>query len=116
MTAAKYDLEIDQGSSFSTSITVNENNSPKNLTGFGARAQMRPSIDSPDNLKTDFTFDLTSASTGIIIMKLSHTASTALTAGVYFYDLEIFEGDSGSETSVTRLMQGKVTINPEVTR
>lgn len=116
MTAAKYDLEIDQGSSFSTAITVNEGGSTKNLQGFGARASMRPSIDSPDSQKTDFTFDLASAGLGVIIMKLSHTVSSALTAGVYFYDLEIFEGDAGSETSVTRLMQGKVTINPEVTR
>jgi hypothetical protein len=116
MTAAKYDLEIDQGSSFSTAVTVRESGNPKNLNGFGARASMRPSIDSPDSQKTDFTFDLTSASSGVVIMKLSHTVSSALTAGVYFYDLEIFEGDAGSETSVTRLMQGKVTINPEVTR
>lgn len=116
MTAAKYDLEIDQGSSFSTAITVREGGNPKNLSGFSARAQMRPSIDSPDNLKTDFTFDLASASSGVVIMKLSHTVSEQLNAGVYFYDLEIFEGDAGSETSVTRLMQGKVTVNPEVTR
>jgi hypothetical protein len=116
MTAAKYDLEIDQGSSFSTAITVRESGSPKSLVGFNARAQMRPSIDSPDNLKTDFTFDLTNGSQGVIVMKLSHTVSEQLTAGIYFYDLEIFEGDVGSETSVTRLMQGKVTVNPEVTR
>lgn len=113
MTAAKYDLEIDQGSSFSIAITVRENDAIKSLDGFTARAQMRPSIDSPDSQKTDFTFDTSNFNNGIIIMKLAHTVSTDLTAGVYFYDLEIVSTDS---TSVTRLMQGKVTIHPEVTR
>ena len=113
MTAAKYDLEIDQGSSFSTAITVRENNIIKSLDGFVARAQLRPSIDSPDSQKTDFTFDTSNFSNGVIIMKLAHTVTELLTAGVYFYDLEIASTDGAS---VTRLMQGKVTINPEVTR
>lgn len=116
MTAAKHDLKVDQGSSFSIAITVQEDGSAKDLSAFTPRASMRPSIDSPDTQKTDFTFDTTNASTGVILMKLSHSVSTAMTDGVYFYDLEIFEGTAPNETSVTRLMQGKVTINPQVTR
>lgn len=116
MTAAKYDIEIDQGSSFALSITVSENNSPKNLNGFDARAHLRPAFDSPDTDKTDFTFDLTSKESGIIIMKLEHTASSAIIAGNYVYDLEIFTGTAPNETSVTRIMQGKAVVNPEVTK
>lgn len=113
MTAAKYDLEIDQGSSFSTAITVREDDAIKNLSGFAPRAQLRPSIDSADAEKTDFSFDISNLATGVIIMKLSHTVTENLKAGVYFYDLEIAANDG---TTVTRLMQGKITVNPEVTR
>ena len=36
-----------------------------------------------------------------------------MTAGVYFYDLEIF---TSGDNIVKRLIEGKVTLNQEVTR
>ena len=41
MTAANYNLTIDQGSDFAIQLTLSEDNSAKNLTGYEARAQMR---------------------------------------------------------------------------
>lgn len=116
MSAAKYDLEIDQGSSFSIAITVSDENGARNLGSFAPRAQMRPAVDSPDADKVDFTFDQTGMASGIIVMQLAHDVSAAMQAGAYVYDLEIFTGSAGNETSVTRLMQGNVTVNPEVTK
>ena len=116
MTAAKYDINIDQGSTFSVAITVSENGVAKNLSAFSARASMRPAVDSPDSQKTDFTFDNTNMSSGIITMQLAHGVSSEMSAGIYVYDIEIFQGTAPNETSVQRLLQGKVTINPEVTR
>ena len=46
-------------------------------------------------------------------MELPATTSTAMTAGVYFYDLEIH---TANDAIVKRLIEGKVTINQEVTR
>ena len=46
-------------------------------------------------------------------MELPATTSSAMAAGVYFYDLEIH---TGSDAIVKRLIEGKVTINQEVTR
>lgn len=116
MTAAKYDINIDQGSDFSIGITVSDSNGVRNLSNFSARASMRPSASSPDSDATDFSFDLTNRANGIIIMQLTHTVSRDMTAGTYLYDLEIFQGSAPNEESVTRLMQGKVVINPEVTK
>ncbi len=117
MTAAKYDLEIDQGSSFSIAVTVSDENGARNLGSLYPRAQMRPALDHHDADKVDFTFDVTSMASGIIIMQLAHDVSAAMRAGAYVYDLEIYTGgDNGNETSVTRLMQGNVTVNPEVTK
>lgn len=116
MPAAKYDLEIDQGSSFALAITVSEGGLPRNLTNYNARASMRPTINSPDTDVINFSFNLTNKSNGVIVMELAHTASTAMTPGTYVYDLEIYQGNEGQETEVTRLMQGKVKLSAEVTR
>jgi len=116
MSAAKYDLQIDQGSSFSIAVTVSDESGARNLGAYTPRAQMRPAVDSPDTDKVDFTFDLSSMASGIVVMQLAHDVSSGMQAGAYVYDLEIFTGSSGEETSVTRLMQGNVTITPEVTK
>lgn len=116
MSAAKYDLQIDQGSSFSIAVTVSDESGARNLGAYTPRAQMRPAVDSPDTDKVDFTFDLSSMASGIVVMQLAHDVSSSMQAGAYVYDLEIFTGLSGDETSVTRLMQGNVTITPEVTK
>ena len=42
MSAARYDLVIDQGSDFAVEFTVAEASVVKNLTGYSARAQLRP--------------------------------------------------------------------------
>jgi hypothetical protein len=55
----------------------------------------------------------TPATDGIVKMELPATTSSAMTAGVYFYDLEIH---TASDATVKRLIEGKVTINQEVTR
>ena len=46
-------------------------------------------------------------------MELSASTTTSMTAGRYVYDLEIH---TASDAIVKRLIEGSVTINPEVTR
>jgi hypothetical protein len=46
-------------------------------------------------------------------MELSAATSAGLAAGRYVYDLEIH---TSGDAIVKRLIQGSVTINPEVTR
>ena len=56
---------------------------------------------------------LTPATQGIVKMQLGNAASSAISAGRYFYDLEIH---TNADAVVRRLIQGEVTLNPEVTR
>ena len=57
---------------------------------------------------------LTPVADGKVKMELtSFSVSSAMEAGMYFYDLEIH---TGSDAIVKRLLEGKVTINQEVTR
>ena len=113
MSAANHDLVIYQGSTFVIDLTIKESGTLKNLTGFSARAQMRSSK-SDSAVAASFTCSITSPPTsGVVKMELPATTSSAMTAGVYFYDLEIH---TANDAIVKRLIEGKVTIYQEVTR
>ena len=112
MTAARYDLVIDQGSDFAIEFTVNESGSAKNLTGYTARAQLRPTKSS-STLTATFTCSIPTPTNGKISMILSNATTAGLAAGRFFYDLEIF---TASDTLVQRLLFGEVTVTQEVTR
>ena len=112
MTAAAYNLTIDQGSDFAIQLTLSEGGAAKNLTGYSGRAQMRVK-------KTDavaaatFTVDVFNAEAGIVKMTMSNATTTNVAPGLYFYDLELYTALDGV---VTRLLEGQVTVTAEVTR
>jgi hypothetical protein len=117
MTAGIYDTTIEQGATFSISVTWKDSNStPINLTGYTARSQFRKTYEA-----TTTVLDLTTANSGIslggtagtITLTASATTTAALTApsnGVW--DLELVSGGG----TVTRLLQGAYVVTPEATR
>ena len=89
MTAAVYNLVIDQGSDFAIDLLIKEIGVVKDLSGYSARAQMRPTRTS-DTVAGTFTCTVLSPATeGKVKMQLSNAVSSAMTAGRYYYDLEI---------------------------
>ena len=112
MAAGTYNLQIDQGSDYASTLTITESGVAKDLTGYSARAQMRPTKSS-STLSATFTCTVTDASGGVLKMELSNSITKNLAAGVYYYDLEIY---TAADASVTRLLEGQVTVDPEVTR
>lgn len=107
--AATVNLFLDQGSSFSSTITVKgTTGNPLDLTGYTAYAQMRKSYYS--STAYDFTVSVT-GSTGQISLAMSATATAALSPGRYVYDVEIH-----NESEVTRIVEGIVEVDPEVTK
>ena len=111
MAAGTYNFIVEQGATFNRILTVKENNSAMNLTGYSVASKMRSTHDSSTVVGT-FTCTISNASGGEITMSMTSSTSSAIEEGIYVYDLEI---TSGSGT-VTRLLQGEVTVNPEVTR
>lgn len=118
MPAGLYDIVCEQGATFTRPITWKDaTGDPVNLTGFSARMQVRPSTGS-----ATVVLDLTSSNGGIVFgtprssgyfeITVSATNTAALTPGTYVYDLELVAGSN----IVTRLLEGKFTIKPEVTR
>jgi len=82
-----------------------------NLTGYTPRMQVRETHDSTSILLT-VTCSVANASGGIIRLQATATTTASIEEGIYVYDLEI-ESSTGV---VTRLLQGNVTVTPEVTR
>lgn len=112
MAAGTYNLVIDQGSDFAITLTLSEDGSAKDLTNYSARAQLR-SKKTASSVAASFTCTVTDAAAGKIKMELGNSVTAALTAGIYYYDLEIY---TSNDANVTRLLEGQATVTQEVTR
>ena len=89
MSAAKYDLTIDQGSDFKITLNVKEDGVNKDLTGWSARGQLRQTLEA--DVAEQFNFGSSPYdATGNIVATISSADAVNLTAGQYFYDIEIF--------------------------
>jgi hypothetical protein len=107
--AQKVNIVIDQGTTFNTSFTFTDDvDNPIDFTSYTAASQMRKSYSS--STSQSFTVGLTS--TGIITLGMSANTTSAITAGRYLYDLEVTD-ISGVKS---RLVEGIVTVTPEITR
>lgn len=110
--AAVSNLTIDQGTTYSVTIGVtNDTGSARNLTGYTGRAMMKRSYFSSSN--TTFTVTISNPADGEIVLSLTDTQTSALKAGRYVYDVEIVQTSTGS---VERVVEGIVTVYPEVTK
>ena len=126
MAAGRYSFVIEEGAT--TNIQINwtdESGSAIDLTGYHARMQIRPSVQSDvvylslsSSLESDgtginlsgsnFTTPLQSGSMAIYI---SADVTTQLDFNEAFYDLELVR-----QNTVTRLLEGKVKLSRNVTR
>ena len=112
--ADTYDIQIDAGATFRLQVQhLDDDDVAVNLTGYSARMHVREDVTSDDTV-----IELTSSS-GITITAETGTLDIVIAASVtkdlvgpYVYDLEI---ESGAGV-VDRLLQGSITISPEVTR
>jgi hypothetical protein len=105
------EIQIESGATFFTEVTVNDaNGSPKDLTNYTVRSQLRKSYYSTTAI--DFQINVSDPMNGIIEMSLSPQVTSNIRAGRYVYDVEI-EDD---EDTVTRIFEGIVTVLPNVTR
>jgi len=129
MAAGRYLLTIEQGSTTDLLLEWKDSNGePVDLSGYTARMQIRPSVDSSTkylditsatasdgtglNLTPQsgsFTLPRTSGSIGLFISAAS-SSNLNFTEGVYDIELQSNGG------IVTRLLEGLVKLSKEVTR
>ena len=126
MAAGKYSFTVEQGSTTSFQVVYKDaNGTPVDLSGYHARMQIRETKDSAtvicrlsSSLDADGTglnlsgsagnLPLSSGSIGIYI---SAASSSGFSFDTAYYDLELVTGGT-----VTRLLQGSVKLDKEVTR
>tara|TARA_R110000796_G_C14326533_1_gene408576 strand:- start:91 stop:429 length:339 start_codon:yes stop_codon:yes gene_type:complete len=112
MTAARYDLMIDQGADFGINLDLTAEGVATNLTGYSGRGQLRATHAS-ETVTASFTVEISNPTTGKIVMTMPAATTATVAAGMYVYDLEIY---TAADATVKRLIQGSATVSPEVTR
>ena len=109
--AALSNIYIDQGSDFTTTISLTDSNGDVlNLTGYTALAQVRKSHVST-TIAATFTTVLT-ADSGQLALSLTDTVTAAMDSGRYVYDVLLTDG-SGDKT---RVLEGQAVLTPGVSR
>ena len=104
-------LYVDQGSTYSNIITVTSSTgSALDLTDYSVASQMRKSHKS--STYHSFTASVYDATNGKIRLQLTDEESGAIPEGRWLFDVEI-ESPAGVRT---RVLEGVVTVTPEITR
>jgi hypothetical protein len=108
---ADQDLILTRGDTETLVVTITSDGSTAvDITGRTYKAQIRSTQDST-TIKASFTCTVTGGASGQVTCVLSATSSAALSAGLYFWDLE--ENASGV---ISTILAGNVTVLADVTR
>lgn len=107
--AHKINIIMDQGSTFiATFKVVYPNNYGIDLTSYSANAWMKKSY----TANTHYEFSVNTFSNGVVALTMSANATANIDAGRYFYDLDVADYAG----NISRLIEGIVTVTPEVTK
>lgn len=116
MTSAKYDFCLGQGTDVDLPFVLRDaSGQALNLTGYKARMQMRRSIydkDAVDTLTTENGRIRIDHEEGRITCTFPNAQTESYPAQTLVYDLEVVEPDN----RVKRVVGGRITVTPEVTR
>jgi len=108
--ATKANIIVDQGTTFATTIYLTDDNGdPIDLTGYTGRSQMRKHYTSSNS--QSFSVSL-SNTVGSVSLALTAVQTANIVAGRYVYDVEVVSGAN----VISRIIEGIVTVTPEVTR
>lgn len=108
--ATRVNIVIDQGTDFETSITLTDASGDQlDVTGMTAASQIRKTHSSSNSVS--FITALAN-NTGSLTLSLNNSTTSSMTAGRYVYDVELTD----SSNVVSRILEGVVTVTPEVTR
>jgi hypothetical protein len=108
--ATKANLVIDQGTTYTTDLNLtDENGDPLVLSGYTANSQIRKHYTSSNSVAFSVSIN---AAAGVITLSLSANQTANMTSGRYVYDVELADASN----SISRIVEGIVTVTPQVTR
>tara|TARA_Y100000592_G_scaffold47971_1_gene76107 strand:- start:1783 stop:2136 length:354 start_codon:yes stop_codon:yes gene_type:complete len=109
-------LNIDAAADYQSTVTISSiasdgTESAFDLTNYTATASLRKNYASSS--KTDFTCNIDSPATnGNVTISLTDVQTAALDRGRYVWDMTV----TSSGGTITRVVEGVITVNPSVTR
>jgi hypothetical protein len=121
MSAARYDLRIEQGATFDKDIIIKVAGVVMDLSDWTGTGQIRKTRKSDTVIATITCTKSNTPTDGTMNLFIDSDDTTDIPCGEnetdtrskYVYDIELTNSDSGE---VKRLMEGYVYISPEVTR
>ena len=104
------EFDIDQGTDVAINIHVtNKNGTAKDLANYSVAAKMKKSYSSDSDSTFAFTGNIDTPTTkGVAIISIP--------AGRYLYDVELSFTDSGNNTTIERILEGRINVTPSVTK
>lgn len=114
MQPGRYNITVYKGTTFSLAPVWKIDNSPVDITNYTVDMQVRAATDQPIivELSTSNGKASINGPLGQITLTLSAAQTTALTAGNYFYDLNLTSPDS----TVWKILQGAFNVVESVTQ
>jgi hypothetical protein len=106
--SSKANLVIDQGASFTTTITLtDENGNVVDLTGYTGASLIKKWYTSTSSIPFDVGLANT---TGQVTLSLSSDQTANMVYGRYVYDVNLTLGNT-----ISRVLEGIITVTPAVT-
>ena len=114
---AQYEeFTIDQGADVAIEIhVVDAQNAAKSLSNYAVAAKMKKTYNSDDSQAFNAVV-ASPATDGVVTLSLTNEQTNALKPGRYVYDVEISFNDSAGATIVERILEGKISVTPSVTK
>ena len=112
--SAKYNLVCEQATTFNFLFTINNNNTPLNLTGYTGVMTVRPFVGATTTTVVASTANgrmVLGGALGTVTVTIDATTTGAIGSGRYSYDLVL---DSGA--TITRYLEGKFIVTGAVTQ
>jgi hypothetical protein len=113
--ATNYNITGYQGDYIQLTLNIKDSNgNPLNLSGYAARGQVRTSYGATGIL-LNLNPTITSVLSGILAINIDSYVSADIPVNEYVYDIERYPSGILTGNSI-KLMRGKFSILPEVTR
>ena len=107
--ATKANWVIDAGTTFSTSLNLTDQNGDVlNLTGYTSSSMIRRWYTSTKSISFNTSIN---TAIGTITLELDANVTSTMWPGRYVYDVEVTNGNT-----VSRVVEGIVTVTPAVTK
>lgn len=108
--SAKANIVVDQGTTFTTYLELTDDDGDIiNLTGYTANGAIKRWYTSSNSVY--FTVSIPQPNTGYLYVSLAANTTAAMCPGRYVYDIKTID----SANNYTRVVEGILTITPQVT-